>query len=188
MTRSVRSLWLLPVAACLALACGCEEDPWVAESDPADAAPEPWPPPYEGELDEYLEDEPGEETPYEEYSEPEEESEYEVPDPAPDAPLTPEQARSAIEDLGGRVALDESGNVVKVFLNRTQIDDEQIRVVQFLPDIEVLNLTGTPITDTALEHLRTLKKLRHLYPAKTDVTDHALEELQQVLPDCKVYR
>ena len=192
MNRAVRSLWVLPVAVCFAVACGCSESPSVEPAatapEPADVAPEPpLPPPPAPDLSGLVVDEPAKETPSEEVSDPEE-PEREQSDPPPDGPLTAEQARSAIEELGGRVVLDESGGVVKVFLNRTRIDDKQIRAVEFLPNIEILNLTGTQITDDGLDHVHALKKLRHLYPAKTRVTDAGLEDLQEVLPDCKVYR
>jgi len=112
----------------------------------------------------------------------------EEPQPPTGEPLTVEQARAAIEALGGRVSLDDSGRSVKVFLNRTQINDDQMKLLEYLPDVEVLNLTGTPVTDVGLDSVHLLKKLRHLYPAKTQITDEALEELRQTLPECKVYR
>jgi len=110
------------------------------------------------------------------------------PEPPSDQPLTLEQAVAAIEALGGRVSRDDSGRVVKVFLNRTQIQDDQMKLLEVLPDVEVLNLTGTPVTDVGLDCVGALKKLRHLYPAKTPITDDALDELTQALPECKVYR
>ena len=110
------------------------------------------------------------------------------PEPPSDEPLTVEQAVAAIEALGGRVSLDESERVVKVFLNRSRINDDQMELLEYLPDVEILNLTGTPVTDAGLDCVHALKKLHHLYPAKTQITDEVLEELTQALPECKVYR
>jgi hypothetical protein len=108
---------------------------------------------------------------------------------APEArPLTSQEAKAAVEDLGGRVSVDESGNSVSVFLNRTSINDDQIEVVQYLPDLQVLNLTGTPVGDTGLRHVHGLSKLQRVYAAHTEISDEGVRQLKQALPDCEVYR
>ncbi len=103
-------------------------------------------------------------------------------------PLTSREAKAAIVDLGGRVSADESGNLVSVFLNRTSVNDDQIEVVQYLPDLQVLNLTGTPVGDTGLRHAHGLSKLQRVYAAHTEISDEGVRQLKQALPDCEVYR
>ena len=103
-------------------------------------------------------------------------------------PLTPEEARAAIEELGGRVAADSTGRVVRVFLNRTTVNDGQISVIKYLPDLEVLNLTGTPIGNEGLEHAFGLTKLKRVYAAHTNISEEGEEELKEFLPDCEIYR
>ena len=111
-----------------------------------------------------------------------------TPAEAPDEPMTPEQARAAIEEVGGRVNTGDDDAVVTVFLNRTQITDRELRAVKYLPEVRVLNLTGTPITDRGLEHLHGLTRLERLYPARTGVTDEGLEELQDALPELQILK
>lgn len=111
-----------------------------------------------------------------------------TPAPPPHRPLTPPQARAQIERLGGRVATDQAGEVVKVFLNRSQIDDRSISLVKHLPQVKVLNLTGTSVGDAGLEHLVGNSGLLRIYAAGTNVTDEGRRKLQQAVPDCAVYR
>ena len=57
----------------------------------------------------------------------------------------------------------------------------EVRVVLEGPDIVGLNLDDTKITDTSLEHLSDLKKLRWLGLVRTDVTEEGVAQLRQAL-------
>jgi hypothetical protein len=103
-------------------------------------------------------------------------------------PLTLPEARAEIEKLGGRVAAGELDGSMKVFLNRTSIGDEQMSVVQYLPDVQVLNLTGTDVGDEGLQHVHGLSKLKRIYAAHTNITEEGVRGLKQALPDCEIYR
>jgi len=106
---------------------------------------------------------------------------------APQGPQTPVEAILAIEQLKGRVKL-ENDVAVAVFFNRTAVGDAEIGILTLLPTIQALNVTGTRVTDASLEVFKQLKNLKHLYPAKTQLTDEGLKSLQETLPELKVYR
>lgn len=108
--------------------------------------------------------------------------------PPADRPLTVDEARAKIEELGGRVGDNESGVPTKVFLNRTSATDQQIEVLKYLTGLEVLNLTGTQVGDAGLQHLAGLTGLKRVYAAHTNITENGVQQLNQSLPDCQVYR
>ena len=193
MNRAGNQFLTLLAVVCLAITCGCSKSA-LPEEEPAEldlaAAPSSLPPP--------LPPPPPPPPPPEPSAEVTDDSDVasdgtvegpqDFSQPQSERPLTPQEARAAIEELGGRVSLDESDKVVKVFLNRTQIGDDQMWMLQYLPEIQVLNLTGTPLTDRGLERVHALSKLQRLYPARTEVTDQGIRNLQQALPNCTVYR
>ena len=55
-----------------------------------------------------------------------------------------------------------------------------------LSQLEVLELKGTKITDTGLEHLKGLKRLQILSLFQTKVTDAGIERLQKALPKARI--
>ncbi len=102
-------------------------------------------------------------------------------------PRTAEESQKLIGRLRGRVKLDlKSGNVVVVWLNRTNVDDYDLQLLENLSDIQVLNLTGTRVTDRGLVHLQGLKKLRRIYPQGTRITEEGLQTLKAKLPELRV--
>ena len=50
-----------------------------------------------------------------------------------------------------------------------------------------LRLIGWRITDAGLVHLKELTSLETLTLSETQVTDAGVAELQQALPDCKIF-
>jgi hypothetical protein len=99
-----------------------------------------------------------------------------------DTPMTTEQAIAAITKAKGRIERDDDGNVIKVFLNRTEINDKSLRPVKYLPTIEVLNITGTRVSDAGLVYIKQLTGLRHLYPDRTRISDEGIASLKEALP------
>jgi hypothetical protein len=195
---SARLAIALLTACCFAVLWGCEpaastggsETATAQSSGPAPPPPPPPPPqapapePADTQTQPADEGEPAEPIP----PETETAADQAAPPEDPDRPLTPQEARAAVEELGGRVSEGDSGQVVKVFLNRTAADDQQVRAVAFLPAVEVLNLTGTQVGDEGLGRLRELKNLKRVYAAESRVTDQGVQALEQAIPGCAVYR
>jgi hypothetical protein len=76
--------------------------------------------------------------------------------------------------------------VVKVFLNRTQITDQQLWPIKYLPTVEIVNFTATQITNAGLEHLKSLPNLQRIYPARSSATEEGLNELKLAMPGLQV--
>jgi hypothetical protein len=55
-----------------------------------------------------------------------------------------------------------------------------------LPDLQSLDLTGVPIGDAGLEHLKNAKSLTTLNVPGTNVTAAGVAKLQAALPNCKI--
>ncbi len=60
------------------------------------------------------------------------------------------------------------------------VNDEFLRIVAHLSDLESLNLGGTRVTDVGLAELASLKKLRKLYLWRTTVSEEGLQSLVQL--------
>jgi hypothetical protein len=92
-----------------------------------------------------------------------------------------EKAIAAIETLGGKIKVDpgQPGQpVVAVDWNSCSVDDEDLRLLKCLPQLESLDLGNTRISDRGLEHLSGLRTLRSLNLAFTEVTDAGLPHLE----------
>ena len=57
-----------------------------------------------------------------------------------------------------------------------------------LPSLKVLDLTGSPITDAGLAHLRGLTQLKRLDLRGTKATNRGIQSLQRELPQCEIVR
>jgi Leucine Rich Repeat (LRR) protein len=62
-------------------------------------------------------------------------------------------------------------------LDNSTITDQDLEVVENLPDLRCLGLEHTAISDAGLKHLRGLAKLETLYLSETRVTDRGLASL-----------
>jgi len=199
MSWNQNCLMLALAAICLA-SCGCDDSLTPVEDAPTEARVAPPPPPPTRPA--ATEDEPEtavspapvgdpvseEGAGEDEDAAPAEEPTVVGPEDTGDRSLTPEEARAEIEKLGGRVSADETDGAMKVFLNRTTVGDEQLSVVQYLPEVQVLNLTGTSVGDDGLKHLHGLSQLKRIYAAHTNITEFGADALKQQLPDCEIYR
>jgi hypothetical protein len=85
-----------------------------------------------------------------------------------------------IEKLGGKVETNSNGNVDKVDLARAgeKVQDGHLVLLRVFPLLDTLDLTGTPITDQGLKHLKGLNWLRYLHLMDTNVTDEGVAELR----------
>lgn len=106
-----------------------------------------------------------------------------------------------VKALGGKVEMGEgklAGNVVKVDLSGTSVQNLDLRdliqlkelrsldlsgtsitdgtqYISFIKNLESLDISGTKVDDAALTKLRSLKKLASLNIANTSVTDQGLQ-------------
>ena len=90
------------------------------------------------------------------------------------------EAVKRIEDLGGTLKRDASGQVTGVDLEMCQTKDSDLEVLAALPSIQKLNLWGADITDGGVKHLKKLPKLVDLTLFNTDLTDKGVEQLKDL--------
>src|SRR5579885_832147 len=80
-------------------------------------------------------------------------------------PPSPERARARIQQLGGRVHIEESSQdrpVVKVDLTDCPAGDDDLEYLIAFPHLQYLILTGTRISGEGLKRLSGLKELHGL--------------------------
>lgn len=65
--------------------------------------------------------------------------------------------------------------IAELELHRTRVTDEGLKVIATLPDLQLLKLSGLPISDDGLRHLLPLRKLRSLQLSQTRVSDAGLK-------------
>jgi hypothetical protein len=54
--------------------------------------------------------------------------------------------------------------------------------------MESLDLRKTSVSDAGLRHLHELKRLREIYLDRTEISDRGADDLQQALPQLRIYR
>jgi len=69
----------------------------------------------------------------------------------------------------------------------TQVTDTGLKHLKGLTGLVWLDLSGTQVTDDGLEHLKGLTNLERLQLFDTHVTYEGINELQEALPNCKIY-
>jgi hypothetical protein len=72
---------------------------------------------------------------------------------------TQEHARAAVKKLGGTVRIDgkdPSRPVIGINLDSTPVTDDDLMNLKTFPQLRVLSLNQTPISDTGLEHIKGL--------------------------------
>ncbi len=73
------------------------------------------------------------------------------------------QAIPAIENLGGKVPLDEKSSnkqVIYIGFSGTRVTDKGLKHLKGLTSLQTLNLSRTRVTDAGLEHLKGLIRLQ----------------------------
>lgn len=72
-------------------------------------------------------------------------------------------------------------------LSATPVNDEGVAIIaEQLPQLQMLTLTTTRVTDAGLGHLFSLTSLRHLDVMDTSVTADGVAELGRALPGCQI--
>jgi serine/threonine protein kinase/Leucine-rich repeat (LRR) protein len=80
----------------------------------------------------------------------------------------------SITDVGF-AKLESQKNLVDLSLTGTKISDRALQVISRLPDLENLRLHSTDVTNTGLKSLEKMKKLRYLLLEGTEVDDEGLK-------------
>jgi len=60
------------------------------------------------------------------------------------------------------------------------------RHLKGLPNLELLSLGSTQVTDAGLKHLKGLTRLQLLLLENTEVSDAGIKELKAALPNCEI--
>jgi len=96
-------------------------------------------------------------------------------------PETAEQrARTALEQIGGRLQVDREGHVTAVRLSGTKVTDVELANLRQFPRLQMLRLRRTKVTDEGLVYLRDLRQLISLDLDETWISDAGLEHLKAI--------
>jgi hypothetical protein len=131
------------------------------------------------------------------------------------SPQNPGEAAavSMILKLNGKVEYSGEGedrHVIKVYLNETNVDDEDLGALEGLPnlrnlflgnteigddglvhlgkcvELQTLSLNSTRVTDAGLGSLRTLKKMKTINLKETYVSAAGVSQLQKAIPGATI--
>lgn len=84
-------------------------------------------------------------------------------------------------------ALSEMENLMRLYLDGTQISDEGMSKLAGLKNLEYLNINNTGITDIGLQGIVGLKNLKVIYAYNTSVSmNNALEDIEIIRGDYKL--
>src|SRR5262249_37025147 len=92
-----------------------------------------------------------------------------------------EKALADIEKLGGSVIRNWGPEEDGVFVDlqgQEKVTDGDLAVLERVPDLPALVLTGVPLTDAGLAHLQGSTRLQQLYLGSDGITDAGLAHLQ----------
>lgn len=95
-----------------------------------------------------------------------------APPPPADDPSDQNETVAKFREIGLEVGRNGEDQIQVVATRYPLLlTDQELKIVDGLPDLEVLDLRGAPITDEALVHLENLPKLRELYLGGSVITD-----------------
>jgi internalin A len=100
------------------------------------------------------------------------------------ADASEDEAVAAVKKLGGRATLKEESfakPVVSVDLAETGVDDDALKVLPMLSDLEILDLSKTQVTNAGLTYIAKLTRLRALrLSSVSGVTDEGLAHFKNL--------
>ena len=91
-----------------------------------------------------------------------------------------------IEALGGAVGWSWTGNVTSVHMVGAAITDDDLKLLEKLPRLEVLWVAATPITDGAVSHIKELRRLRLVSVGGTKMSPSGVARLRSALPEATI--
>jgi hypothetical protein len=102
---------------------------------------------------------------------------------------TREAAEARINELGGRTVVlwpaDMEPRRIQLDLAYTAVQDEDLKLLAQLPEIEILDLIQTDISDAGIDHLKEFPKLT-IYCSGTRVTHEGVEKLRGSIRNLRV--
>jgi hypothetical protein len=88
----------------------------------------------------------------------------------------------------GLASLTGFSRLNELSLIGTHVSDAGLASLAGLTNLEVIDLRNTRVSDAGLVYLRRLMKLREIYLDGTEVSDAGARELDQTLPNVRIYR
>ncbi|WP_430450861.1 hypothetical protein [Rhodopirellula europaea] len=86
----------------------------------------------------------------------------------------------------GELSSIESLDLVHLDLSRTRVDDEGLKSLAKMNNLETLNLTRTKVTGHGLRYIQSLPGLKTLRIERSLVSSDDYEQFKQLRPDVKV--
>ena len=77
--------------------------------------------------------------------------------------------------------------VAEVYMNGSEVTDDDLRTLQALPYLRIVDLQNTEITDAGVWHLRGLKRLEMLQLFGTQTTSNGTRRFQSEVPKCEIF-
>ncbi len=69
---------------------------------------------------------------------------------------------------------------------RVRLHDSALKVLKDFPDLEILNVSDSLVSDAGLKTIAELKRLKKLNVSASAVTEDGVIELKKALPDCEI--
>ena len=80
------------------------------------------------------------------------------------------------------------GRVVVVDLSIPTVTDNDLKWLEYLPDVQTLGLNGSKVTDSGLHGLRSLPRLEWVWAQRTRVTSAGIARLHDIAPQIQVFK
>lgn len=77
--------------------------------------------------------------------------------------------------------------IIGVDFSHSAITDDDLQLLQSLPELQLIDLDGTDVTDAGVSHLRGLKDLKTLRLFGTQTTSEGTREFHKAHPQCEIF-
>lgn len=103
-----------------------------------------------------------------------------APAQVPDAER--ERAIAAIKKAGGMVYFGPDQEIASIAMSSPRVTDDELPLLQAFPELRVLDLNYSQVTDAGLKHLKELQHLEEIYLKETSVTARGVEAFKAEHP------
>jgi len=84
--------------------------------------------------------------------------------------------------------LSHMPHLERVFVSGDRITDAGAKHLAGLRNLKIVCFSGTQVTDAGLRYFERLENLEQLYLTRTQVTEQGVWQLEELLPDCRIWR